>query len=116
MAIPLVRSNIVIFFISMSLVLTLALGVYASNRLLTHWLLIRGLEQTFLPHAPALSQALHAVEERTKPPPGVAGLRLSPQEPRQAQLPKASLEALKNLLSPDGGRTAVLDAAVVVPG
>ncbi len=47
MATSLARSNIVIFLISMSLVMLLAAGVYASNRLLTHWLLVKGMEQTY---------------------------------------------------------------------
>ena len=58
MAVSLVRSNIAIFFISMSLVLLLALGVYASNRLLTHWLLVRGLEQELVPQENALKTVL----------------------------------------------------------
>jgi diguanylate cyclase (GGDEF)-like protein len=99
----------------MSLVLTLALGVYASNRLLTHWLLVRGLEQAFLPHTEALRETLDAVEERTKPPPAVAGLRLSGQEDRDVRIPAARLDALKQLIRLDGGRTALVDAAIFFP-
>ncbi|GAB4576696.1 MAG: hypothetical protein Tsb0019_01480 [Roseibium sp.] len=96
----------------MSLVLTLALGVYASNRLLTHWLLVRGLEQTFLPHAQALSKTLDAFAER---PPEAAGLRLSPQSSRRIQVPQPRLDALKGQLAMEGGQTALVDAAVVFP-
>jgi diguanylate cyclase (GGDEF)-like protein len=40
------RSSVIVFSVTMSLVLALAFGVYASNRLLTQWLLVRNIEQT----------------------------------------------------------------------
>ena len=117
MAIPLVRSNIVIFFISMSLVLTLALGVYASNRLLTHWLLERGLEHAFLPHEKSALNLLQALADNrsSPPPPELSGLRLSAPAEDSPSLPSDRLETLKNLLLLKNGRSAVLDAAVIYP-
>ena len=42
----LVKSSSVIFSITFAIVWLLAFGIYASNRLLTHWLLVRNIEQT----------------------------------------------------------------------
>ncbi len=53
----------------MSLVLTLALGVYASNRLLTHWLVVRGLEQAFLPQEKTFNSILQALASRIETEP-----------------------------------------------
>lgn len=115
MAIPLVRSNIVIFFISMSLVLMLALGVFASNRLLTHWLVVRGLEQDFLAHETALDEALHAAASRAAPLQSVPGLRLTHDRDEQAAFPRQELDALKALFNRKNEMSAIVDAAMVLP-
>jgi len=115
MAIPLVRSNIVIFFISMSLVLTLALGVYASNRLLTHWLLVRGLEQAYLPQEDAIREILTAAAQHASDRLDVPGLRLSPVDKHRYQLQPDDLTRLKDLLLLEDGQPAVTDAAIVYP-
>ena len=114
MATPIVRSNIVIFFVSMSLVLTLALGVYASNRLLTHWLLVRGLEQAYLPQESAIRETLTMVESQQVAS-GLVGLRLSPQQGQQSRIPAAELETLKALFQQENGNSAVVDAALIYP-
>jgi len=114
MAIPIVRSNIVIFFISMSLVLTLALGVYASNRLLTHWLIVRGLEQTFLPQEQAIDQVLAKIDGQQVSS-DLTGLRLSPQPEHESSVPASGLETLKALFHQENGNSAVVDAAIVYP-
>ncbi len=51
------RSSTVVFSVTMALVLLLAFGVYASNRLLTHWLLVRNIEQTAEHVPPAVVSA-----------------------------------------------------------
>lgn len=114
MAAPIVRSNIVIFFISMSLVLTLALGVYASNRLLTHWLVVRGLEQAFLPQDRSIGKILSEIANQQVAP-APPGLRLSPQQGQQSRIPAAELAALKALSQQENGNSSVVDAALVYP-
>jgi len=117
MANPLARSNIVIFFISMSLVLTLALGVYASNRLLTHWLLVRGLEQAFLPQEQSVRAMLASLAEAhgaaisAKAP----GLRLSAAASDGPHLPSEDLAELKTLFQHKSGASSILDAAILYP-
>lgn len=115
MAIPLVRSNTVIFLISMSLVLTLALGVYASNRLLTHWLLVRGLEQAYIPQEQAIEKILAAAARRAAEQGDVQGLRLSPEQGPRIQLPPSDLAKLQTAFKLESGHSAVLDAAVLYP-
>jgi len=115
MAIPLVRSNIVIFFISMSLVLTLALGVYASNRLLTHWLLVRGLEQAYLPQERAIDDVLQSAATRIAEHRETRGLRLSPQRAPHFQLSQGELARLKALFLKVDGHSAMVDAAIIDP-
>ncbi len=102
----------------MSLVLTLALGVYASNRLLSHWLVVRNLEQTIQPKANAIQALLNFSA------PKVPGLRLSrkpdasPDAATQnsPKLSEDDLSALKGMLQMDGGGSLVVDAAVSLPG
>jgi diguanylate cyclase (GGDEF)-like protein len=79
MATSFVRSNIAIFFISMSLVLLLAAGVYASNRLLTHWLLVKGLEQTYTAWADTVYDTLQPreVKDTAVLPQTLDGLRMT---------------------------------------
>lgn len=99
----------------MSLVLTLALGVYASNRLLTHWLLVRGLEQAFFPQELTIGKALQTAATQTPATREVSGLRLSPAQDRKSQLPASELDMLKALFQQENGKSAVLDAALVYP-
>ncbi|MCX2721866.1 putative bifunctional diguanylate cyclase/phosphodiesterase [Roseibium salinum] len=108
-----VRSNIAIFLISMSLMLTLALGIYASNRLLTYWLLVRGLEHSFLPQEQAVAEILAATNERPATPASVAGLRLS--SPDDAVHDLAAIKALKRLFQDESTGTIALDAALLLP-
>jgi diguanylate cyclase (GGDEF)-like protein len=116
MAIPLIRSNIVIFFISMSLVLLLALGVYSSNRLLTHWLLVRGLEQAFLPQEKTLQDILlSSADKDTIRPAQVTGLRLSTDPDTQTGISQDKLQKLQNALHFESDGSTVLDAALVYP-
>lgn len=117
MAVSLARSNIVIFFISMSLVLLLALGVYASKGLLTHWLLVRGLEQEFVPQEANLKTALITAAEKASSAVVVPGLRLSTQPTSHEE--KASSDLLRSLqdsLKFDNDNASILDAALVFPG
>ncbi|MBO6508247.1 MAG: hypothetical protein JJ979_07150, partial [Roseibium sp.] len=117
MAVSLARSNIVIFFISMSLVLLLALGVYASKGLLTHWLLVRGLEQEFVPQEATLKTALITAAEEASSSVVVPGLRLSTQPASPEE--KASSDLLRSLqdsLKFDNDNASILDAALVFPG
>lgn len=99
----------------MSLVLTLALGVYASNRLLTQWLLVRGLEQAYHPQEEAISGILEAAAQHASEYPDVQGLRLSPVQGPQYQLPPEDLARLKALFLREDGISAVADAAFVYP-
>jgi diguanylate cyclase (GGDEF)-like protein len=117
MAISLVRSNIVIFLISMSLVLTLALGVFASNRLLTHWLVASGLEQTFLPQEQILNEILASLAAQRSGETTVeaSGLRLSRPAATAPVSSRDELATLNNPLQQHGGVSTVLDAAVVYP-
>ncbi|WP_299817449.1 bifunctional diguanylate cyclase/phosphodiesterase [uncultured Roseibium sp.] len=117
MADPLARKSIVIFFISMSLVMTLALGVYASNRLLTHWLLVRGLEQTFLPQEKAIDTLLGTLadDHGGAVPEEVSGLRLSTATASAPRLTPKDIAAIKTLFQHKNGVSAILDAAVVFP-
>ncbi|WP_208977889.1 EAL domain-containing protein [Labrenzia sp. 011] len=117
MADPLARKSIVVFFISMSLVMTLALGVYASNRFLTHWLLVRGLEQTFLPHEKTIDTILTALadERRSPVPQAVSGLRLSARPASEPQLASETLTEIKALFQHKSGISDILDAAVIFP-
>ncbi|WP_298821370.1 EAL domain-containing protein [uncultured Roseibium sp.] len=117
MAAPLVRRNIVIFFISMSLVLTLALGVYASNRLLTHWLVVRGLEQAFIPYEKSIQDMLVSLQQDRQPAlPKVSQLRLSKAQEPTSLLPTSTLNNIRDMLQLKMGRSEVLDAALVFPG
>ena len=73
------RSSTVVFSVTMALVLLLALGVYASNRVLTHWLLVRNIEQTAaqVPSAvvsAGLTDDFYSILPETAP--AGAGLRL----------------------------------------
>lgn len=116
MAIPFIRNNIAIFFISMSLVLLLALGVYSSNRLLTHWLLVRGLEQAFLPQEKTLQEILlSSAQNRVAPPAEITGLRLSSEPTSKNNIPLDNLHKLENALHYESDASNVLDAALVYP-
>ena len=119
MAAPLVRSNIVVFFISMSLVLTLALGVFASNRLSTHWLVVRGLEDRFRPLQQVLNEALSLLTEtraeRENAEIKASGLRLSGADASGPVLSRDELETLNSMLQRHGGTSTVLGAAIVYP-
>ncbi|MBN9671667.1 bifunctional diguanylate cyclase/phosphodiesterase [Labrenzia aggregata] len=102
----------------MSLVLLLALGVYASNRLLTQWLLVRGLEQAFIPHKNDIRDILQTLEEKRKrqPPAHLSGLRLSTPETSSPHLRPDQFARLKDSLQLNSGTSAVVDAAVVFTG
>lgn len=119
MAIPLVRSNIVIFFISMTLVLILALGVYVSNRLLTHWLLVGALEQDYVHQQAGIQDILnsYAIANVSGPENGLQGLRLSlPMTPDAA--PAVSPEMMTKLhavLKHKYADSTILDTEVVFP-
>ncbi len=80
--------SIAVFSITMGLVLMLALGVYGSNRLLTHWLLVRNIEQTAAQIPMAIDTAGMAGEfylQSTKAPAPSAGLRLTAAEAPASQ-------------------------------
>ncbi|MES0882391.1 putative bifunctional diguanylate cyclase/phosphodiesterase [Roseibium sp. SCP14] len=115
MAAPLAKSNVVIFFISMSLVLTLALGVYASNRLLTHWLLVRGLENAFQPYEQSAQELLQALvqEQNSPPPPELSGLRLSNPPAARADVAPEKLEQFTKKLRDGIVSSPIRDATVV---
>ncbi|PVB61750.1 GGDEF-domain containing protein [Labrenzia sp. 011] len=97
--------------------MTLALGVYASNRFLTHWLLVRGLEQTFLPHEKTIDTILTALadERRSPVPQAVSGLRLSARPASEPQLASETLTEIKALFQHKSGISDILDAAVIFP-
>lgn len=104
----------------MSLVLTLALGVFASNRLSTQWLVVRGLEQKFLPQAQVLGEALTLLTANRAGRTGdtaveAAGLRLSASHAPGPVLSHDELETLNSLLQRHGGTSGVLGAAIVYP-
>ena len=117
MGTSLVKRNTVIFFISMSLVLLLAAGVYASNRLITHWLLVRGLELAYSDKQTVVADLLSAHSD-TGASYGVGdptGLRLSaPATPDPAFLTE-KMKRLAEELHPESGSTRVLEAALVLP-
>ncbi|MBO6758598.1 MAG: bifunctional diguanylate cyclase/phosphodiesterase [Roseibium sp.] len=76
------QRNVTVFSVTLVLILLLALGVYASNRLLTHWLLVRSLDQTItlVPVAvdgAGLSAEFAASFAGQTSNAGAAGLRLS---------------------------------------
>jgi len=99
----------------MSLVLTLALGVYASNRLLTHWLLVRGLEQAYLPQERAIKSILQAAAIQKAETREVHDLRLSPQQDPKYQISLADLTRLKAAFLREDGHSAIVDAAILYP-
>ncbi|TYC51756.1 EAL domain-containing protein [Rhodobacterales bacterium] len=114
MAATLVKRNIVIFFVSMSLVLLLALGVYGSNRLVTNWLLVRGLEQAFLPHQDdlqALAETFNGTETQDIGS-AISGLRLSSADTDHRSLSAEQMDALKKIYRLSNGVSGVRDAKV----
>ncbi len=112
----LVRNNIVIFLTSMSVVLTLALGIYASNRLLTHWLVKRGLEQAYLHQEQAIHNILISLADEAKTVPSeIPGLRLTRQPDAASQHGSDIPTARRTFLQLKNEASAVLDAAVVYP-
>ncbi len=117
MAIPLGRSNVVIFFISMSLVLTLALGVYASNRLLTHWLVVRSLEQAFLPQEKTFNSILQALASRieTEPAADMSALRLTEEASADSRQPNDLVGELQRNAGQAPDTSKVLDAVAIFP-
>jgi len=119
MAIPLVRSNIVIFFVSMTLVLTLALGVYVSNRLLTHWLLVGGLEQDYIHQKSDIQNILasHTVETQTLPLQELQGLRpsLSNETPAKSSVSSRTIAQIQKVLEHKYVDSTILDTSLVYP-
>jgi len=119
MAHPLVRSNIVIFFVSMSLVLTLALGVYVSNRMLTDWLLMRGLEQEYSLQQASVQEILatSAVEGSAPTSTNLQGLRLTRTDAAPANQPisAAQLERLQSSLQREAANSEIVETALVYP-
>jgi len=104
----------------MSLVLTLALGVFASNRLSTQWLVVRGLEQKFLSLEQVLDETLTQLTENRAVRAGetevkAAGLRLSGSQASGPVLSLHELEALNSLLKRQGGTSSILGAAIIYP-
>ncbi|WP_082837288.1 EAL domain-containing protein [Labrenzia sp. OB1] len=99
--------------------MTLALGVYASNRLLTHWLLVRGLEQAFLTQEKAIDTLLRtlAKELGEARPEEVSGLRLSTASGSASApgLTPKQINDIKTLFQHKSGASDVLDAAIVFP-
>ncbi|WP_299473461.1 EAL domain-containing protein [uncultured Roseibium sp.] len=119
MALPLVRSNIVIFFISMTLVLILALGVYVSNRLLTHWLLVGALEQDYVHQQAGIQDILnsYAIPKVNGPESTLQGLRLTLPLTSNAA-PAVSPEMMVKLhavLKHKYADSMILDTEVVFP-
>ncbi|MEO0977196.1 MAG: EAL domain-containing protein [Pseudomonadota bacterium] len=119
MAIPLVRSNIVIFFVSMTLVLTLALGVYVSNRLLTHWLLVGGLEQDYIHQKSDIQNILasHTLEAQKHPLQELQGLRpsLSNETLAQATVSSRTIAQIRKVLEHKYADSTILDTSLVYP-
>lgn len=115
MGTSLARSNIVIFFISMSLVLLLAAGVYASNRLLTHWLLVRNLELIYSEKSSDIAGLLdyRRDDSGSSLPDTLSGLRLSIAEEPSATLSTGKQEAIRHLLQPENGSSSILEVAVI---
>lgn len=74
------RRSFFVFNLTMTIVLLLAMGIYASNRLLTQWLLVRSIDQTVV-HLPAAIQAAGLESEFSKnlspSDASASGLRLS---------------------------------------
>ncbi|WP_306142997.1 bifunctional diguanylate cyclase/phosphodiesterase [Roseibium sp. MMSF_3412] len=119
MAIPLVRSNIVIFFVSMTLVLTLALGVYVSNRLLTHWLLVGGLEQDYIHQKADIQNILAAqtVETQKHPLQELQGLRpsLTNETLAQPSVSSRTIAQIRKVLEHKYVDSTILDTSLVYP-
>ncbi len=102
----------------MSLVILLAAGVYASNRILMHWLLVRGLEHAFVAQETGVADLLSSFERPgvAAHSPEISGLRLSAPDPGLPHLPDSDLARLKTMLKLRGQNDAILDAAIFQPG
>lgn len=99
----------------MSLVLLLAAGVYASNRLLTHWLLVRGLEQSYTDKSQAIAAILNepSSDEVVFLPESLTELRLSlPAAESSLDDRKAKLLAT---VQTGPHKTEVLDIDIIPP-
>ncbi|EEE44675.2 diguanylate cyclase (GGDEF) domain protein [Roseibium alexandrii DFL-11] len=115
MATSFVRSNIVIFLISMSLVMLLAAGVYASNRLLTHWLLVKGLEQTYAAWADTVYDTLQPREVRDTAvlPQTLDGLRMTLTSDGRSNAYHEQVDTLQNSLQSGHAPAGVLHFSIL---
>ncbi len=115
MATTLVKSNIVIFFTSMSLVLLLAGGVYASNRLLTHWLLVRSIEQSYADLSDKVYGILKTknVTETDSLPTPLNGLRLTLGASGTSNTYQSQIDALNVALKENDDRLDVRQFSVL---
>ncbi|MEP3046290.1 MAG: EAL domain-containing protein [Roseibium sp.] len=97
--------------------LLLAAGVYASNRLLTHWLLVRGLELIYSEKQQVVSNSLKSevVRDDVDLPETLSGLRLTIRPTQQSAFPGTRHETLKALLQPENSSSRVLEIAAVPP-
>ncbi|MCV0427250.1 MAG: EAL domain-containing protein [Roseibium sp.] len=118
MAILVVRNNIIMFFISMALILVLALGMYASNRLLARWFLVRAIEISFLPHEQKVRNFLPAFEDErqtTKSSSKLFQLRLLSFQEGRSNLTSNEINELRSLHLYPNGQPVILDAVVSIP-
>ncbi|GGB36042.1 hypothetical protein GCM10011316_05230 [Roseibium aquae] len=81
----------VVILMAITLILLLALGVYASNRLLTHWLIERSLEHTLAQIPVALQKA--GLEEQLPDPRSGPPARHSTGDPPGDQIPGLQLRS-----------------------
>lgn len=99
----------------MSLVMLLAAGVYASNRLLTHWLLVRSLEQTYSKWSDPVYDILQptGVQATSAQPEPLSGLRTTLTGDGQSKAYHQQIASLKTLLQSETSHPAVLEFSVL---
>ncbi len=103
----------------MTLVLTLALGVYVSNRLLTHWLLVGGLEQDYIHQKSDIQNILasHTVETQNHPLQELQGLRpsLSNETLARSSVSSRTIAQIRKVLEHKYVDSTILDTSLVYP-
>lgn len=99
----------------MSLVLLLASGVYASNRLLTHWLLVRSIEQTYADWSATVYDILKTKDsdEGSALPETLTGLRLTLAGAGGSNSYQSQIDALTRAFKMAGGRFDILEFSVL---
>ncbi|WP_420414300.1 putative bifunctional diguanylate cyclase/phosphodiesterase [Roseibium sp.] len=99
----------------MSLVLLLAAGVYASNRLLTHWLLVRSLEQAYSDTSDTVYGILETSEtnETDNRPGTLTGLRTTLTGDGLSKAYHQQIASLKEALQSEGAHPEVLEFSIL---